>query len=123
MALTPPPGNPGRLVRPYALTGGRTRPTNVDLAIEALVRAHPEGWPHPLSRHEQLLVDHAAQPLSVAELAAHCSLPIGVVRVLAGDLVFNGPLVVVAHGLGHGDAPAATDINLLERVLNGLRTL
>jgi hypothetical protein len=29
--------NPGRLVRPYTLTGGRTRPSHADLELEALV--------------------------------------------------------------------------------------
>jgi hypothetical protein len=114
---------PGRFVRPYAITGGRTRPTGVDLAIEALIRAHPEGWPHPLSSHEQYLVDAGGAPLSVAELAVKVSLPVGVVRVLAGDLVAVGARVVVAHGLGHADGPSATDVNILERVLHGLRSL
>jgi hypothetical protein len=129
----------GRLVRPYALTGGRTRSDAFDLAIEALVMRTGAKVVLGLSSHQQELLDRSERALSLAELAAYSRLPIGVTRVLVGDLCAEGAMRVVAHGLGsapeiaseltnasESEAPmrlGATNIDLLERVLNGLRAL
>ena len=124
----------GRLVRPYALTGGRTRSEAFDLAIEALVMQTGQKPPHGLSSDQQALLDLSTQALSLAELAAYSRLPIGVARVLVGDLCADGAMKVVAHGLSvvpdpddtESEAPVrvgATNVDLLERVLNGLRAL
>jgi hypothetical protein len=66
--------------------------------------------------------------LSIAEISAHARLPVGVVRVLVGDLVEAGAVRV--HGL---DAPELTDpgdptasaaaLRLLEGVLHGISAL
>jgi hypothetical protein len=116
---------PGRLVRPYALTGGRTRP-RADLAIEAQVTAAPisDAQLVSLNPEQRRIVSLCRNPLSVAELAAHAGLPLGVVRVLVGDLCEDG-LVVTGSALGDDDdtSVSPTDINLLERVLHGLRAL
>lgn len=103
-------------VRPYVLTGGRTRASR-DLALETLVSA-TAGVRSPLPLEHVALVALCAVPVSVAEVAARLQMPLGVARVLIGDLVASGALTV------HGSSPAAgPDRALLARVLDGLRRL
>lgn len=111
-----------RVVRPYALTRGRTRPGRADLPLEALVRwvdgaADAMGTAERRRIHE--LTGH--QVLSVAELSAHLSLPLGVVRVLVGDLADEG--LVVVHAGSPATAAPATNLKVLESVLNGISAL
>jgi hypothetical protein len=117
---------PSRLVRPYALTGGRTIPRG-NLAIEAQVTAAPisDMQRASLTPEQRRIVELCEAPLSVAEIAAHARLPLGVVRVLVADLCEDG-LVVTGSSLGDTTADGSTsptDIGLLERVLHGLRAL
>jgi len=127
-----------RLVRPYALTGGRTRSLGMELAIETLVARTDLPPASALSSEQQLFLSRSAEPISLAELAAYSRLPIGVTRVLVGDLCAEGVMQIVSHGLrdrscevsdtvnATDDASttiSTTDVNLLERVLHGLRAL
>ena len=113
--------SPGRLVRPYAITGGRTRSRSaqLELAIEALVVAtdHTAGGPS-LTLERRAIAELAATPVSVAEVSAHLRIPIGVARVLVGDMAEDG--LVQVHQPSSDGRP---DIVLLERVLNGIRAL
>jgi hypothetical protein len=111
-----------RVVRPYALTRGRTRPGRTDLPLEALVR-WVEGSVDSMGTAERRRIHQltSTQILSVAELSAHLSLPLGVVRVLVGDLADEG-LVVVHTGSPAAAAPA-TNLKVLESVLNGISAL
>lgn len=114
-----PPSHPGRLLRPYALTRGRARPSHgTDLEIEALVTTTVIGetthMPAPEPHSIALL---CREPLSVAEIAAHMKLPLGVVRVLIADMAHQG-MVEIYRPSQFGGGP---DITLLERVLDGLR--
>jgi hypothetical protein len=107
------------LVRPYSLTEGRTV-SCVALAVEALVSAtgHP---PDPVARPEyRRILELCATPHSVAELAALLSMPLGVARVLLGDLVAAGHVAV--HRTV-GSAEAVPDFALLQRVRTGLQRL
>ena len=118
--------NPARFVRPYALTGGRTRPTS-DLAVEAQVTSTPisDGQRNSLTPEQRRIVELCEHPLSVAEIAALAHLPLGVARILIADLREDG-LVVTGGVLGSesgGAVGSPTDVTLLERVLNGLRSL
>lgn len=108
------------MVRPYTLTGGRTRPSGEPLAIEALVVA-VAGVAPPAGLAPELtgLLARCASPVSIAELGALSRRPVGVVRVLVGDLVGHG-LVSVHTGSRNGDRP---DVQLLERVLAGIKAL
>jgi hypothetical protein len=114
----PAPGR--RRVRPYAMTGGRTRPAYTDLEIEALVSTTSTG-----ERTLNLTVEQRAiallcrDILSVAEIAARLDLPLGVTRVLVGDMADEG-LVMVHRPAYASDRP---DLALLERVLYGLKTI
>ncbi len=107
------------LVRPYSWTGGRTS-SHVDLAVETLVSA--TGRPlDPAARPEhRTILGLCATPHSVAELAALLSMPLGVARVLLGDLAAAGS-VAVHRTVGSADT--APDIALMQRVLAGLERL
>src|SRR5215510_8394271 len=78
-----------RIVRPYTITSGRTR-SLVDLPMEATLRLEPAArdhdWGSDLTGRIVGVCDHK----SVAEVSAAVSMPIGVVRVLLGDLVEQG---------------------------------
>ncbi|MEN4476062.1 DUF742 domain-containing protein [Mycolicibacterium cosmeticum] len=110
------------LVRPYTLTAGRTEPT-VALPWEAPIRtrdfAPAPRWPANDVRAR--ILELGRDGPSVAEIAARLSLPLGVARVLIGDLVTEGYLTV--HQT-LGDA-ATTDERreLIGRTLRGLRAL
>ena len=110
------------LVRPYTLTAGRTD-SRVNLPLEAPIETldspRAPRWPGNDVRGQilKLCVDSP----SVAEIAAHLSLPLGVARVLIGDLVSQGYLRVHATL-----ADSATDDErreLIGRTLRGLRAL
>src|ERR671921_503773 len=84
--------DPGPFLRPYAMTEGRTEPTGPDLAIEDLV-GRPAVAPDPpawLSLEHRSIALACRETLSVAELAARVDLPLGVTRVLVGDLAASG---------------------------------
>ena len=112
-----------RVVRPYTLTRGRTRPERADLPLEALVRgvASASG-PNVTAERRRILELTATQILSVVEISAHLSLPLGVVRVLVGDLADDG-LVLVHTGTPTSQAPASAQLKVLESVLNGISSL
>ncbi len=57
---------------------------------------------------------------SVAEVAAHLRLPLGVARVLIGDMAGMGLVLIHQSGMVVGDRPS---IEFMERVLSGLRRL
>lgn len=111
----------GSLVRPYTRTGGRTR-SDYDLAIEALVSTSDRGK----APDAAVLPEHRSicglclDTRSVAEVAAHLRLPLGVARVLIGDMAGMGLVLIHQSGMVVGDRPS---IEFMERVLSGLRRL
>ena len=114
------PREPPRLVRPYVVTRGRTAAAGPPLALDATIRARVDGQALDLTTgpEPRRIIDLCATPVSVAELAARMTLPIGVMRVLVGDLNAVGAVDVVAVHLD-----TATDKRLLERLLDGIRAL
>ncbi len=108
------------LVRPYAVTGGRTKPS-YHLQIEAMVSAsHYEAHDlSVLSPECQSILGYCRDWRSVAEISAVLRMPLGVARVLIGDMAMEG--LVRVHQADH--AHGRPDLNLLERVLSGLRKL
>lgn len=110
----------GPVVRPYAIAGGRVRAAGPAFDLVALVTATEEGEQRrPLLLPEQrAIVDRAAEPVSVAELASHLDLALGVVRVLLGDLLADR-LIAVEEPLD-GLPPEDT---VLHAVINRLRAL
>lgn len=108
------------LVRPYAVTRGRTRPS-YQLQIEAMVSAsHYEARDlSALSPECQSILGYCRDWRSVAEISAVLRMPLGVARVLIGDMAMEGLVRVHQADHGHG----RPDLSLLERVLSGLRKL
>jgi hypothetical protein len=111
----------GPVVRPYALTRGRTRPTGEVLDLIALVTAvrgvkvDTEGFdPEHLA-----LLQMCRLPASVADLAADLDLPLGVVQILLADLRVRS-LIHVHHPTLPGRLP---DPQILREVADGLRRL
>lgn len=111
----------GSLVRPYARTGGRTR-TDYDLAIETLVSTSEQGraQSNPATPEHRSICGLCTDARSVAEVSAHLRLPLGVVRVLIGDMADLGLVLIHDSGMVVGDRPS---MQFLERVLSGLRRL
>lgn len=109
-------------VRPYTLTGGRTRPSLADLPFEALVRAVARPDTGTTAERRRILELTSGSYLSVAELSAHVHLPIGVVRVVVSDLAQAGEVEI--HGQPVSSAhPPASSISVLESVLDGIISL
>ncbi|MGI3222835.1 DUF742 domain-containing protein [Streptomyces sp. GTA36] len=132
---TDPPEQPGSqwydneagpLVRPYAMTGGRTKsgPTGVRFDLIALVSLDT-GAPDVRDdtglgpEHRVLIELCRTETQSVAELAADADLPVGVVRVLLGDLLELG-CVKVSLPVPPAQLP---DERILREVIEGLRAL
>jgi hypothetical protein len=105
-------------VRPYALTGGRTRPTN-EMSLSSLLKARrtaPSGYLSP--EQATALELCRGEPRSVAEVAATLQQPVQVTKILLSDLLDAGALIM-AMPTRMADPK---DPNLLEAVLEGLRT-
>jgi Protein of unknown function (DUF742) len=112
----------GALVRPYAVTRGRTEPAR-DIAIEAILVTTFRGRQEALyaGRDKQMIANMCdGRPQSLAEVAARMRMPLGVTRVLVSDMTVDGLLSL--------HEPAFDDnyddrLDMLERVLSGLRRL
>ncbi|MEU3724478.1 DUF742 domain-containing protein [Streptomyces sp. NPDC031705] len=107
-------------VRPYSLTGGRTRFPQV-LLVETFVATLDSGPAKTPDRMPEMraIVEVCRRMRTIAEISALLKLPLGVVRVLVSDLADQGRIRV--YGTGHGTG--RPDRALLERVLSGLRRL
>jgi len=111
----------GPVSRPYALTGGRTRP-RVELRfdlIDVIAWTGQQVDPVTISHESRQILDMCQAQITVADLASALALPLGVVRVLLGDLVHDG-LIDVRVSAPKG---RVTDQSLLARVLAGVRAL
>lgn len=107
------------IVRAYAWTGGRTT-SDVHLEIETLVSVNEFSATAVRPEHQDVLA-LCSSPRSVAEIAALRHLPLGVTKVLLGDMASHGLIDVHRTASSYGeDRP---DGALLERVLAGLRRL
>jgi hypothetical protein len=125
------PAPPGRhadgddfAVRPYALTRGRTRHgAAAPLPLEALVQAVARPSVSDTPEKRRILELCADKFESVAEISAHLHLPVGVVRIVVGDLVESGQVRV--HGLTSPTSSSSSSISLsvLESVLDGISSL
>jgi hypothetical protein len=119
---SPAPAEQPSLVRPYTLTAGRTD-SRVNLPLEAPIEAidsdKPQRWPGTDVR-AQICALCESSP-SVAEIAARLSLPVGVARVLIGDLVTSGHLRV--RTTLSDDSSVDERRELIGRTLRGLRAL
>ncbi len=111
----------GRLVRPFTLTGGRTKPDRTDFTLITTVAAvdpQPEGGPRPQPEHLRIL-RLCARPVVVAELATRLDLPVSVVSIMLCDLLQAGRITV------RPPRPVSRipDLELLQKVRDGLDRL
>jgi hypothetical protein len=111
----------GPVVRPYALTGGRTRPRGESFDLLAVVgsavdsRAVERMLLEP--EHAQVL-KLCRRPMPVADLASDLDLPLGVVRIMLSDLRERGLVTI-----GKPARTGLTDPQLLKDVADALRRL
>jgi Protein of unknown function (DUF742) len=126
MSTDPQPGEPDRRVQPgpaparippYLLTGGRVRPVDESLELEAQVITTEAGRNSldRLSFETRDIVALCERPYAVAEVAAQLGLHLGVTRVLVGDLVVTGQLSV-----RRPERNAHRRADIIERVIRGL---
>jgi len=114
----------GPVVRPYAVTGGRTEPA-ADEMLDLLTVVVGTGQPAAADDPARLTPEHrkilslCGQQITVADLAADIALPLGVVRVLLADLILQGAITVVRQR----PAGQRTGNDVLQEILNGLRAL
>jgi Protein of unknown function (DUF742) len=110
----------GPIVRPYALTGGRTRPKGETFELTSMITAvrGVRADVHDLEPEHLTLLSMCRLPASVADLAADLDLPLGVVRILLSDVRERG-LISVHHPV----PTRVTDPQLLREVADGLRRL
>ena len=115
--------NSGPVVRPYAVTGGRTEPADgevldlIAVVVATGLPAAPDA-PHPSPEHRRILA-RCAEQVTVADLAADTALPVGVVRVLIADLTLQGAVTVVRQR----PSDRRSEKNVLQEILDGLRAL
>jgi predicted DNA-binding transcriptional regulator len=105
----------GSFIRPFFVTGGRTRPLQDGLRIETIVSALPAALSAPLRFERRQIVELCQRPLSVAEIAVRLGVPLGVTRVLVADLVTEGYVSFTQ--------PAELPIDVLERIRDRVRAL
>jgi Protein of unknown function (DUF742) len=111
----------GPVVRPYAVTKGRTLPSGgasfglIDVVIATNVRPSAHFRPGPEHRR---IMNLCRRPTPIVDLTSEIDLPLGVVRVLLGDLTSEGMLQVLST-----QQQPVTDQRLLRMVLDGLESL
>ena len=115
----------GPVVRPYAVTGGRTEPADgavldlIAVVVATSAAARSSGEPSRRTPEHRKIISLAQQPTTVADIASGTRLPVGVVRVLLADLIMLGAIKVVRQRPAR-DVPSD---DLLREILNGLRAL
>ena len=112
------------VVRPYALTGGRTEPADGEV-LDLIAIIVDSGRPADPADQLQLNPEHrrilklCQRPATVADVASDTGLPVGVIRVLLADLI-QRKRIKVLPGRQPGEKASA---QLLREVLHGLRAL
>jgi hypothetical protein len=110
----------GPVVRPYALTQGRTRHTGESFDLVATVMAtHAMADTASLAPEHVSVLQLARAPTTVADIASDVDLPLGVVRILLADLRELG-LIAIRTPVAMAER---IDKHTLREVLNGLRGL
>ena len=109
------------MVRPYAVTKGRTLPSGdqsfglIDVVCATGERPSAQFRPGP--EHKRIL-SICRRPIPIVDLIVEIDLPIGVVLVLVGDLAGDGLLRVIA-----AQSEPGNEQRLLRMVLDGLESL
>ncbi len=117
MSATPGRTGGHDVVRPFVMTGGRTRAERRDLRIETMLSAMPGAGTAGLSAEHAKLLRLCEQPISIAEASAALGLVIGVTTILAADLVSEGRLEV------HQTDPVEIELDALSRMIDAVKAL
>ena len=104
-------------VRPFIMTGGRTRAERRDLRLETMLQTTVEDLPPSLHSEQEELLELCRAPQSVAEVAAKLHLVVGVVAVIAGDLIATGLLDV------HHTDPVEIELDMLTKMIERVRAI
>lgn len=113
--MTERPGHD--FVRPFIMTGGRTRAARRDLRLETMLQTASEVLPAGLPSEQEELLALCREPQSVAEAAAKLGLVVGVVTVIAGDLIADDLLTV------HHTDPVEIELDVLTKMLDRVRAI
>ncbi len=108
------------LVRPYFMTGGRSRPSHGNLEMITLVVAVLERISEAVGPEHTEIMRICQTPCSVAEVSANANLPLIVVKVILSDLIERGYVIHRSPPVASDDAPS---LELLQAVLHGIRRL
>ena len=104
-------------VRPFIMTGGRTRAERRDLRVETMLQASVTDVPFGLPSEQEEMLLLCREPQSVAEVAAKLHLVVGVVAVIAGDLIAAGLLDV------HHTDPVEIELDMLTKMIERVRAI
>ena len=111
--------NEGPVVRPYALIGGRTRPSGEAIDLLALVSSTDASVDELVAEPEYLAVMRQCRPPKpMADLASDLNLPLGVVRILLSDMREHGLITIRPPARNR-----LTDPQVLKDVADALRRL
>lgn len=110
------------VVRPYMMTGGRTRAARRDLRLETMLATVDDGFADGrdsggLTAEQVALLRCCRTPMALAEASARLGLVVGVTAILAGDLVAEGLMEV------HQTNPVEIELDMLNRMIDAVRTL
>lgn len=109
------------IVRPFIMTGGRTRADSRGLRVETMLQASAAEIDDDVAARlpsEQVALLAACQvPLSVAEVAVKLKLVVGVVSIIAADLIASGLLDV------HHTDPVEIELDMLTKMIQRVRAI
>jgi len=110
---------PGLLIRPYTVTGGRTAPVRTGIELITLISTvRPPTRDQRLQPEQNQLLALCRVPTALVEVAARLGLPVAVVRVLLDDLL-DHELVSVSPS----SAAGSPDARFIQAVIDGIRRI
>ncbi len=113
----------GRMIRPYAITGGRTEVGGPALSLESQIVATSLGRNSVATLRWEAaeIVEICVEPMAVVEVSARLGVPVGVIRVLVSDLAIDRLVTIAEPQEESMESDSYTQ--LLEKVLDGIRSL
>lgn len=110
--------SPDRL---YTVTRGRSKPPEDAFDLVTLIVSEQEPVAGMQSEHVRIL-ELCRTPTAVVEVAAELGLPVGVAKILLGDLLETGR-VTARHPRFAPSKARLPDLDTLKQVLHGLQQL